>query len=119
MGDSKAKIAENIKKYRKIAGINQKELAKALGVSPPAVSNWESGANSIEIDTLVRVCRILKVSVNDMLGFSESEFSISPQEEELVKAFRRCTRERKDIILELVGIKRDARTSQESNKEVI
>lgn len=115
MGKSKELIAQNIKRYRMSAGMSQKDLATALNVSAPAVSNWENGANSIEIDTLVRVCGILKVSVNTMLGFEEDKLVLSHKEEELVKAFRRCTRERQDIILELVGLKRDALTSGELN----
>ena len=112
-------IASNIEAHRKSAGMSQRDLAAKIGVTSGAISNWEKGKNSIDIDTLYKVCQVLNVSLDAMCGVDEEKITLSSTEEELVKAFRRCTRERKDIILELVGLKRDARTSQESNKDAI
>lgn len=59
-------ISKNIKKYRKKAKLSQTELARILEISPSSVSNWEQGLNSIDIDTLFRVCKILNVSIDRM-----------------------------------------------------
>ena len=115
----KEKIASNNKRYRNAAGMNQRDLAAKIGVTSGAISNWEKGNNSIDIDTLVRVCWELNVSLDDMCGFNEEALRLSNREEELVRAYRRCTPERQDIILELVGIKRDTRTSGASNKKEV
>ncbi|WP_246612183.1 helix-turn-helix transcriptional regulator [Coprococcus catus] len=48
--------------------ITQKELADKLGVKHNAISSWENGVNSIDIDILFRVCQIFGVTVNDMYG---------------------------------------------------
>lgn len=61
-------IAKNLLYYRKQQKMTQKQLADQLGVNNSAVSNWETGVNSIDIDTLFRACKILGVSVNDMYG---------------------------------------------------
>lgn len=66
-------IAKNIQYYRKKRKLTQKELARQLGVNNSAVSNWETGANSIDIDTLFRVCKILGVTANDMYGIKPEE----------------------------------------------
>lgn len=61
-------IAKNILYYRKRSGLLQRELADLVDVHPTAVSNWETGKNSIDIETLVKVCKALNVKLNDMLG---------------------------------------------------
>lgn len=37
------------------------------------ISAWENGVNSIDIDTLFRVCKIFGVTVNDMYEMTSSE----------------------------------------------
>ena len=62
----KETIAKNLQYYRKKNQITQKELAEQLGVKHNAISSWENGVNSIDIDTLFRVCKIFGITVNDM-----------------------------------------------------
>ena len=64
-------IAKNLLFYRKKNKITQKELAEKLGVKHNAISSWENGVNSIDIDTLFRVCQIFGITVNDMYGMSD------------------------------------------------
>ena len=61
-------IRKNLIKYRKEKGISQKELANLLNISPPSVSIWETGRNSIDINNLYNICKILDISFNDILG---------------------------------------------------
>lgn len=61
-------IAKNLIYYRKKAGLTQKELADKLGVKNSAVSNWEQGLNSIDIDTLMKVCEIFNISFDVISG---------------------------------------------------
>ena len=37
------RIGEQIKNYRKTAGLTQEQVANYLGVSTPAVNKWEKG----------------------------------------------------------------------------
>ena len=66
----KETVAKNLLYYRKKNKITQKELAEKLGVKHNAISSWENGVNSIDIDTLFRVCQIFGITVNDMYGMS-------------------------------------------------
>lgn len=68
MSTVREEIAKNLLFYRKKSGLTQKELAGKLGVKNTAVSNWESGNNSIDIDTLFLACEIFGVTLNDMYG---------------------------------------------------
>lgn len=68
MDNVREEIAKNILYYRKSKKYTQKELAEYLGVGVSAVSNWEKGVNSVDIDTLYKVCVFLQISINDIFG---------------------------------------------------
>lgn len=75
MSNVRDAIAKNIKSLREASGLTQKDLADRLNVTKAAVNNWESGANSPEIDTLMKICRIFNVSASAIAGVSEDEES--------------------------------------------
>lgn len=64
-------VAQNIKIYRKKAGLTQKQLAELLGVKNTAVSNWENGQNSIDTEILFKFCKIFNITLNDVYGIEE------------------------------------------------
>ena len=68
MGTIRDEVAKNLLYYRKKAGLTQRELADRLGVKNTAVSNWESGNNSVDIETLYQASKIFGVSLADMYG---------------------------------------------------
>ncbi len=63
-------------KLRKDAGYTQAELAKMLGMCKSAVSNYESGFRTPENETLIKLSKIFNVSIETLLGVSQSEQSI-------------------------------------------
>lgn len=73
MGNIRDEISKNLLFFRKRSGMTQKELANLLGVKNSAVSNWEKGVNSIDIETLFKACTIFNISVNDMYGIYNNE----------------------------------------------
>lgn len=83
----KETISKNLLFYRKKAKLTQKEFAEKLGVKNSAVSNWETGVNSIDIDTLFRACDILNVTINDIYDVKYG-FDLSPHEKALIKKYR-------------------------------
>ncbi len=64
-------IAERIKKARKDAGLTQLDVAKAIGITPQAISNYERGINKVPNGTLVDLAELYNVSINYLLGVSE------------------------------------------------
>lgn len=72
MTELKEIIAKNLKKYRRLAKLSQVELAYKLHIRSSSISNWENGHNSIDIDTLFKVCKILGVSIDKMIEDDQS-----------------------------------------------
>ncbi len=64
-------INENIKKYRKIKGFTQEELAMQLGVTAQAVSRWEAGAGMPDISLIVPIAQNLGVTTDTLFGMEE------------------------------------------------
>ena len=55
------RIGEQIKNYRKTAGLTQEQVANYLGVSTPAVNKWENGNTYPDISLLPALARLLKI----------------------------------------------------------
>ena len=62
-------IGEQIKKYRNIKGMTQQDIADALGESSGRVIyNWEKGIGRPDCDKLARLCDLLCVSADELIG---------------------------------------------------
>lgn len=64
-------IGSVIKKYRKIIGLTQEEMANRLGVSTPAVNKWEKGNSNPDIELLPPIARLLNISLDTLLSFNQ------------------------------------------------
>lgn len=82
----KNNIGYRIKEFRTRAKLSQIALAKELGVTNRAVSNWESGQNGIDVDLIPAICTILGVSPNELLDTPETN-KISAEASAFAKAF--------------------------------
>lgn len=65
------KIGANIARYRKQKGMTQEQLARAVGVSPPAVSKWETGSSYPDVTLLSPIARTLGITADTLLSFGE------------------------------------------------
>ena len=65
------RIGEQIKNYRKTAGLTQEQVANYLGVSTPAVNKWEKGNTYPDISLLPALARLLNIDMNELFSFRE------------------------------------------------
>lgn len=98
-------ISKNLLYYRKKAGLTQKQLADKIGVKNTAVSNWESGNNSIDIDTLCLVCEVFGITLNDIYGgYSEKSTVLSADEMNLIATYREISDQGKQYLLQTLNM---------------
>lgn len=62
------KIGKFIAEKRKANGLTQLQLAEQLNVTDRAVSKWETGRAMPDSSIMLSLCKILKISVTDLLN---------------------------------------------------
>ena len=66
-------IGAKIRELRKEKKMTQEELAEYLHISSQAVSKWETGASSPDIDTLPKLAICFGTSLDNLLDFDQSK----------------------------------------------
>lgn len=65
-------IGSNIKNFRIFRGLKQQDIAEALGRTKSVISNWERGENSPDVESCEKLCKLLKVTPNELFGWEEN-----------------------------------------------
>lgn len=103
----------NISTARAKAGMTQKELADALNVTQQTIYYYESGDRDIKGSTLVKMSKVLGCTVSYLLGLSDNEHerafevtprTLEPDEQKLVRLYRKCDQEWKHYVLQAAHI---------------
>jgi putative transcriptional regulator len=66
-------FSERLKTLRKEARLTQVNVAEKLGISQPAYASWERGVKKPTQENLVKIARVLNVSVDYLVGNSEEK----------------------------------------------
>ncbi|WP_458408105.1 helix-turn-helix domain-containing protein [Anaerotignum sp.] len=64
-------FAKRLRELRKERGLSQVELGERLGYGYTAISSYETGRNEPSYTDLIRICEILDVSADYILGISD------------------------------------------------
>lgn len=64
-------FAKRLRELRKEKGLSQVELGERLGYGYTAISNYESGRNEPSFSDFIRICEILDVSADYILGIAD------------------------------------------------
>ena len=78
------KIGKFIAEKRKEQNLTQLELAEKLCVTDRAVSKWETGKCMPDSSLMLDLCKILKISVNDLLNGEETKMEENKNLEQTV-----------------------------------
>ena len=84
----KYEIGSRIRKYRKICGMTQEQLADKINVTKSRVSNWEQGINRPDADILADICKTLNVSPSELLDVHLTDDVLSEHEKLVINAYR-------------------------------
>lgn len=73
-------FAKNLQSIRKAANLSQESVADQLHISRQAVSKWEQGQSTPDVETCLKLCEVLNVTPNRLLLGTEVEGEKTPQE---------------------------------------
>ena len=83
----KDEIRTNLHELMTATGTKNVELARAVGVSKVAVTNWLSGNNSIDIEKVPLICDFFGISVDSFLSHSNIA-TLDDDEKRLLSLYR-------------------------------
>lgn len=64
-------MKDKLKLLRKQMGVSQIVVAKAIGVTPSAYSNYEQGTREPNIQILANICKYYDVSADYLIGLED------------------------------------------------
>jgi transcriptional regulator with XRE-family HTH domain len=71
--DLGASLRSNLRDLRELRGLTQSEMGARSGISPAAISHFETGQRVPSLDSLVKLSDALGVSVDVLLGRASVE----------------------------------------------
>lgn len=84
-------ICERIRFYREKAGMEQKQLAKLIGVTGNAVTNWENGRGRPDINLLPDICRALDITMYDLFDMEAPTPRLTAGEQIFLDQYRQLS----------------------------
>lgn len=101
-------FSENLKKYRLLKNLKQQDMANFLKIDKSTYSNYENGRREPNILTIKKICNILEISGDMLLGLSpityQSKNDLSIKEKEHLNNYRRLNDERKKRIDKIINM---------------
>ena len=95
-------FAQNLKKYRKQKKYSQMALAKELNYGYTAIANYESGRNEPAFDDLIKLARLLEVTIDELVGTD-----LTTKENQCLSYFKKLDEENQIRILDLMYVLQD------------
>lgn len=104
-GTPKVPGRNKIAEARAQAGMTQKQLADALGITQQSVYYYEHGDRDIRCSTLIKISDVLGCTVPFLLGLESNcheaadESAVAEEEESLVLLYRECSGEWRQYVM--------------------
>ncbi len=92
-------IGEKMFYYRKKAGLTQAEVAELAGLSDRTYADIERGGVNMRVQTLLQICKSLRVMPDDILTEQRDEVSA----DDLLKRIDRLSDKEKRVALKLIS----------------
>ena len=65
------KFQQRLTEELKASKYTQKEITNALGITESNLTNWKKGENAPSLETFYRLCILLEVSADYLLGIDD------------------------------------------------
>lgn len=97
------KLPENIKDFRIMRQLTQKDLANKLNRSVGTIANWEKGLTTPPVEVLMDLSVALETTPNELLGWSESEEleKFKKDHEAILELIQKLYKQKSDIDYQL------------------
>jgi len=95
----KKKVGQRIRKQREALQLSRENVAEQIGRVPRFCADIERGKVGMSIETMLALCKLLKLSPNDLLLPHEENAEPNTDTELIMAALNQCTdRQRQDAL---------------------
>lgn len=102
---SVATLADRLKKLRNEKGLNQKDLAKLLGVSESAYGYYEQGRREPSNEAQEKLANFFDCSIDYLTGHSDTrKVDLDPDSLDFLEEYNKLPTEHKEYIKGLIRI---------------
>lgn len=84
-------ICRNLRHYRELKGMEQRELGAVVGAVGNTVSNWENGYSRPNLDHIPKLCEALGITLYELFGIEDPLYSYTEREKKLLSDYRELT----------------------------
>lgn len=96
-------IGNNIKNYRKMNGLSQKELAEKLRISDKTICSWEIGRTEPNMGMVENICKIFGITKDELISGTKSNIpKYDPDILEIIELLDKIKPEQKQSILTML-----------------
>lgn len=95
-------IGNRLLAIRKRMGMTQTEVAESAGLSDRTYADIERGTVNMRIDTMLRICKALHITPDQIL--TEDHSSISVNQEVLIHKLNACNPKDRETALRLLSV---------------
>lgn len=117
--EQRAGMAQRLREAREYIGLSQEDVAKALGVSRPAITNIETGNRKVEAMELDKMATLYRQSMTYLLSGEEAVGVPPAQVEFLARALKGLSQKDMDEVARFASfLKRssDAKSTKKPKK---
>lgn len=92
-------LGDNLKRYRKAAGLTQAEVAAELNVERSNISRYEANSYSPSIDMLKKLATLFGISLEQLLDNEPNKPAERTAEDKLVSVYQRLSDDSKTQLM--------------------
>ena len=96
-------LSEKIYTLRRKSGLSQEQLAEKIGVSRQAISKWEGGLSTPELDKLRALSEFFHVSIDELTSEQGADASSNRAEQKVSPEHNQGVEQKVGICLCLIG----------------
>jgi DNA-binding XRE family transcriptional regulator len=91
MNEIRETLREHVASAINTSGMSKKEIAAHLGLTQAAISNWLAGKTVPDIETMIRLCKLFHLTLNDMYFDDVPIIQSDPIRDELMDYYNKFT----------------------------
>jgi len=101
-----ASLGQRIAYFRKKAGLSQKKCAELAGIKPSAISYYESDKREPNVLILLKIAKVLNITVDALVGFEPQPDLIAQNSDEahVLRVFRTLNSLGQDRVAEYAAV---------------